>query len=97
MRYGVLNWVPIYLQEARGLSVHVSSIAFAMFEYAAIPGTIIIGWLSDNVFHGRRAPLGVVCMIGVAIATLVYWQSNNFIAINCALACIGALIYGPVM
>ncbi len=97
VRYGVLNWVPIYLQETRNLSVKDCSIAFAMFEYAAIPGTIIIGWLSDHVFHGRRAPLGVGCMVGVAVATLVYWQSTSFIAINCALACIGALIYGPVM
>lgn len=97
VRYGVINWVPTYLKEARGFSVQESSLAFALFEYAAIPGTIIIGWLSDNLFHGRRAPLGVFCMLGVAISIVIYWQSSNHIAINCALASIGALIYGPVM
>lgn len=97
VRYGVINWVPTYLKEVRGFSVNDSSIAFALFEYAAIPGTLIIGWLSDHVFHGRRAPLGVFCMIGVSIATAVYWKSTSTLAINCALASIGALIYGPVM
>ncbi len=97
VRYGVINWVPTYLKEARGFSLNESSIAFALFEYAAIPGTIIIGWLSDNVFNGRRAPIGIICMIGVAVATLIYWKSRSFLAVNCALASIGALIYGPVM
>ncbi|SHE31556.1 glycerol-3-phosphate transporter [Clostridium fallax] len=97
VRYGVINWVPTYLESVKHFSPKDSSIAFALFEYAAIPGTIIIGWLSDNIFHGRRAPLGIFCMFGVVIAVLVYWNSSSFLAINCALASIGALIYGPVM
>lgn len=97
VRYGVISWVPTYLKEVRGFSPQDSSMAFAIFEYAAIPGTIVIGWLSDHYFHGRRAPLGIFCMIGVAIATVIYWQSSSHIVINCALASIGALIYGPVM
>lgn len=97
VRYGVINWVPTYLEEVRNFSMKESSVAFALFEYAAIPGTILIGWLSDKVFHGRRAPLGVFCMIGVFIGIFIYWKSSNPIIINCALASIGALIYGPVM
>ncbi|KAA8667860.1 glycerol-3-phosphate transporter [Clostridium sp. MT-14] len=97
VRYGVINWVPTYLKEVRNFDTRSSSIAFALFEYAAIPGTIIVGWISDKVFHGRRAPIGIICMIGVTIAVFVYWKSSNPIAINCALASIGALIYGPVM
>ena len=97
VRYGVINWVPTYLKEVRHFSPKDSSIAFSLFEYAAIPGTILVGWLSDKVFHGRRAPLGIFCMIGVTVAVFVYWKSSSFIAINCALSAIGALIYGPVM
>lgn len=97
VRYGVINWVPTYLEEVRHFSMKESSIAFALFEYAAIPGTILIGWLSDKVFHGRRAPLGIFCMIGVCVGVFVYWRSSSPIVINCALASIGALIYGPVM
>lgn len=97
VRYGVINWVPTYLKEVKHFNPKDSSLAFALFEYAAIPGTIFVGWLSDKVFNGRRAPVGVFCMIGVTIATYVYWKSNSILAINCALSSIGALIYGPVM
>ncbi|MCY6356693.1 phosphoglycerate transporter protein PgtP [Clostridium sp. ZS2-4] len=97
VRYGVLNWAPVYLKEVRGFNPKEAGLAFALFEYAAIPGTIIVGWISDKVFNGRRAPAGVFCMLGVAVATYVYWKSTSFMAINIALASIGALIYGPVM
>lgn len=97
VRYGVINWVPTYLEEVKHFSAQESGLAFALFEYAAIPGTIIIGWLSDKVFHGRRAPLGVICMIGVTFGVFIYWKSSSIAMINIALASIGALIYGPVM
>lgn len=97
VRYGVINWAPVYLQEVRHFNVKQSAVAFQLFEYAAIPGTIFIGWISDRVFHGRRAPVGIGCMVGVTIGVFIYWQSTSIIAINCTLAMIGALIYGPVM
>lgn len=97
VRYGVINWVPIYLGKERGFNLRDSSIAFTLFEFAAIPGSILIGWISDHIFHGRRAPMGIICMVLVIFATFVYWHSTSHLAINCALACIGALIYGPVM
>lgn len=97
VRYGVVNWVPTYLQEVRNFNPEASALAFSLFEYAAIPGTIIVGIISDKVFHGRRAPMGVICMVLVFIATIIYWKSTSYIAINIALALIGALIYGPVM
>ncbi|GAA0731970.1 glycerol-3-phosphate transporter [Clostridium oceanicum] len=97
VRYGVLNWAPVYLEQVRGFDKSQAGWAFALFEYAAIPGTIIVGWISDKIFHGRRAPVGVFCMIGVAIATFIYWKSTSLLAIDIALASVGALIYGPVM
>ena len=97
VRYGIINWAPVYLQEVKGFNVTESAVAFSLFEYAAIPGTILIGWISDKVFHGRRAPVGVACMIGVTVGVFVYWQSSSILAINITLALIGALIYGPVM
>lgn len=97
VRYGVINWVPTYLQEAKHFSRKDTAIAFQIYEYAAIPGTIIVGWISDRFFSGRRAPIGIICMIGVTLGVFVYWNSSSLIVINFTLAAIGALIYGPVM
>lgn len=97
VRYGIINWVPTYLNEAKHFSPKDTAIAFQIYEYAAIPGTIIVGWISDKLFHGRRAPIGIICMIGVTAGVFVYWNSTSLLAINITLAIIGALIYGPVM
>lgn len=97
VRYGVINWVPTYLQEAKHFTRKDTAIAFQIYEYAAIPGTIIVGWISDKLFNGRRAPMGIICMIGVTLGVFVYWNSSSLIVINITLAIIGALIYGPVM
>ncbi len=65
---------------------------------AAIPGTIFCGWLSDHVFHGRRALPTILFMALIIVAIAVYWQNldNLNVVIGCLIA-IGFLIYGPVM
>lgn len=97
IRYGLLDWAPTYLREEKALSVTESAWAYALYEYAAIPGTILCGWMSDKIFGGRRAPVGILFMVGVFIATLVYWFADSLLAINISLMVIGFLIYGPVM
>lgn len=97
VRYGLLDWIPVYLKEAKGFNINEAGVTFALYEWAAIPGTIIVGWLSDKVFHGRRAPMAIICMIGVMAAVFLYWKSESMSAINIAIASAGALIYGPVM
>ena len=62
VRYGVQNWIPTYLETAKGFSFQQSSTAWFLFEYAAIPGTILCGWMSDRVFRGRRAPATLLFM-----------------------------------
>ncbi len=62
VRYGVQNWIPTYLQTAKGFSFHESSAAWFMFEYAAIPGTLLCGWASDRIFGGRRGPATILFM-----------------------------------
>ena len=97
VRYGCLDWAPTILTE-RGIDIKSAGWAYFAYEMAAIPGTIICGWLSDKVFHGRRALPTILFMILVGIAIVVYWQiiDNVNVVIGCLIA-IGFLIYGPVM
>ena len=99
VRYGVLDWAPTYLKEAKGFSLSGAGWAYFLYEWAGIPGTLLCGWLSDKVFNGRRAPATVIYMILVAVAVLVYWKNppGNPLVDNLALIAIGFLIYGPVM
>ncbi len=99
VRYGVLDWAPTYLEEAKGFSLAETGWAYFLYEWAGIPGTLLCGWLSDKVFKGRRAPATIIYMVLVAIAVVVYWKNpaGNPWVDNIALISIGFLIYGPVM
>ncbi|MRI32713.1 glycerol-3-phosphate transporter [Endozoicomonas sp. OPT23] len=99
IRYGVLDWAPTYLSEAKDFTVDKSSWAYFLYEWAGIPGTLLCGWISDKVFNGKRAPAGIVFMILVTVAVLVYWfnPAGNPTIDMLALIAIGFLIYGPVM
>lgn len=99
VRYGVLDWAPTYLKEAKGFSLNETGWAYFLYEWAGIPGTLVCGWLSDKVFGGRRAPATIIYMFLVTIAVFVYWKNpaGNPLVDNIALIAIGFLIYGPVM
>ena len=99
VRYGVIDWAPTYLTEVKGFSPDDSKWAYFAYEWAGIPGTLICGYLSDKVFKGRRAPAGIIYMVLVFVAILVYWfnPAGQPLIDNIALIAIGFLIYGPVM
>lgn len=99
VRYGVIDWAPTYLTEAKGFSHDSSDWAYFLYEYAAIPGTILCGYLSDKLFNGRRAPIGIIYMLGVIVAVMFYWLTppGHELVDDLALIAIGFLIYGPVM
>ena len=99
VRYGVVNWIPTYLETAKGFSFQQSSLGWSLYEYAAIPGTIACGWMSDRVFKGRRAPATILFMALTLVAVVVYWLNlHGPLWIDyAALIAIGFLIYGPIM
>lgn len=99
IRYGVIDWVPLYMTEGRGFSFEVASWAFTAFEFAAIPGTLLCGYVSDRVFHGRRVPVNLLSMALVLLALLGYWHcdANHWLQPISMLALIGFLIYGCVV
>jgi OPA family glycerol-3-phosphate transporter-like MFS transporter len=99
VRYGVVNWIPTYLQTAKGFSFDESSMAWSLYEFAAIPGTIACGWISDKWFKSRRAPALILFMALTIVAVVVYWLNlTGPLWIDyAALIAIGFLIYGPIM
>lgn len=101
LRYGVLNWIPIYLtDQIHGTNVKDGILGFAIYELAGIVGTLLCGWLSDKVFKGWRSGAGLVFLAGVGIALAIYWWLPSTAHIGwfyLLIAIIGGLIYGPVM
>jgi OPA family glycerol-3-phosphate transporter-like MFS transporter len=99
VRYGVVNWIPTYLQTAKGFSFNESSRGWSLYEFAAIPGTIACGWVSDRWFKGKRAPATILFMALTLAAVVVYaLNMKGPLWIDyAALFAIGFLVYGPIM
>ncbi|MBP5390237.1 MAG: MFS transporter [Bacteroidales bacterium] len=97
VRYGCLDWAPTILTE-KGIDLKSAGWAYFAYEFAAIPGTLICGWLSDKLFHGRRALPTMIFMALVAVFIVLYWIFiDNLTMVVISLIGIGFFIYGPVM
>lgn len=99
VRYGVLDWAPLYLKEVKGFTFDESSYAYAFYEFAGIPGTIICGYISDKYFKARRAPVLILFMGITLVCVLLYWfnpAGNPGLDVAMLIA-VGFFIYGPVM
>jgi OPA family glycerol-3-phosphate transporter-like MFS transporter len=97
VRYGCLDWAPTILTE-KGIDLKSAGWAYFAYEFAAIPGTLLCGWLSDKLFQGRRALPTMIFMALVAVFIGLYWAFiDNLTIVIIALIGIGFFIYGPVM
>ena len=101
VRYGCLDWAPALLSD-NGVDIKSAGWAYFAYEYAAIPGTIVCGLVSDKLFHGKRAMPTVLFMLFVALFIGLYWyaasqETPNINLIILSLIGIGFFIYGPVM
>ena len=87
-----------FLKEAQGYDIKQAGWAYFAYEFAAIPGTLVCGWLSDKVFKGGRAMTTIIFMAIVAVFIFLYWHfSDNYVIVTLSLIAIGFFIYGPVM
>lgn len=99
IRYGVINWAPTYLMEAKHFNVAASGWAYSLFEFAAIPGTLLAGWVSDKYCRNRRTLASIVFMVFVTAGVLAYWlvPVGHKLYDYITLLSVGFLIYGPVL
>jgi OPA family glycerol-3-phosphate transporter-like MFS transporter/OPA family sugar phosphate sensor protein UhpC-like MFS transporter len=97
VRYGVVDWGPTFLKEARGVELSHSSYVVAAFEIAGILGMLTSGWITDRLFGGRGPRACVFYMIGCGLAIFAFRAFPvRSVAANAAiLAVAGFFIYGP--
>ena len=98
VRYSMLDWGPMYLREIKGATLHHGGIAILLIEFAGIPSTIIMGWLSDRL-SGRRGMVSLFCLIPILFAFVgIYLNPPGNLNFDMAmLVIIGLFIYPPVM
>ncbi|MBS1854581.1 MAG: MFS transporter [Acidobacteria bacterium] len=97
-RYSMLDWGPTFLKEVKGATLTGGGMSTAIFEFAGIFSTILMGWLSDKA-GGRRGMISMVCMIPVflAFAGILYTPRGMLWLDFTLFGVVGFFVYPPVM
>lgn len=97
VRYGFVNWGPLYLNKTKGIPLDWAGAMLAGFEIAGLVGSLIAGWLTDRLFRSRRGPVCVIYMFLLAVAIFAFWKLPLATPLVDAglLVVIGFLVYGP--
>ncbi len=97
-RYSLLDWGPTYLKNVKHASLEQGGYSTAIFEFAGIFSTILMGWLSDRC-GGRRGMVSFLCMLPVfaAFAALLYTPAGLLWLDLILFAIVGFFVYPPVM
>lgn len=97
IRFGAEDWIIKYLNEAKNNSLELAAMKLSALPLFGILGTILAGVISDKVFRGKRAPVNIIYLIGVAICLFLLKMNTisnmDFVYIGL----IGAFTYGPQM
>ncbi|MBR0505734.1 MAG: MFS transporter [Kiritimatiellae bacterium] len=97
-RFAILDWGPMLMKEAKGVSLAGGGWTVATFEIAGILGTLFSGWATDRLAGGRAPRVCLFMMLGAAAFMGAFWfiPAGGHVALYmAALAGAGFCIYGP--
>jgi MFS transporter, OPA family, sugar phosphate sensor protein UhpC len=95
LRMAVTNWLLIYCRTQKGFSsVEASGITFWM-EIGGIVGSTFSGWLSDQVFGRRRAPVNALFSLGAGLTIYSFQFLEGAPAMSLGMFIFGFFLYGP--
>lgn len=97
-RFAILDWGPMLLKEAKGVSLAGAGWTVATFEIAGILGTLFSGVATDRLAGGRAPRVCLFMMLGAAAGLAAFWflpSGSPTVLYIIALAFAGFCIYGP--
>lgn len=100
MRTAINDWGQYYLVKAQGKEIVLSAVLGPIpFELGGMLGAFAAGYLSDNVFGGRRMPANILFCLGVIAPFLGLWliQSPSVPLLGAMMFCTGFFVFGPQM
>lgn len=97
VRYGILDWGPTFLHEAKGYQLDHAAWTVAAFEISGVVGMLVCGFLTDRLFGGRGARTCLFYMALAGVSLYLFWNLADLSQwLSIALLCVGGFfIYGP--
>jgi sugar phosphate permease len=96
LRYLLMFWAPVYLNERLGTGTAESGILGSLFDLAGPLGIFAGGWVSDRLCGARRFPVIASTLVlgGLALAMLPLVPATRW-SLGAMLFLIGGLVYIP--
>lgn len=99
IRFGIEDWMPIYLSEVANMSQTSIQMSISILEWIAIPGSLIFAWIAVK-FPNKMAKAGALGLFLMAGFIMVYEYMavggvNNYLLFYIVCGILGGLIYGP--
>ncbi|MBQ8061683.1 MAG: MFS transporter [Bacteroidales bacterium] len=99
VRFAVLDWGPMFLQQRENpLSPQLSGWTIGIFEVAGCIGMLCAGWMSDRFFKGKSHRVCAVEMFLVALCMIALHllpKDSSPVLVLILLALAGFFVYGP--
>ena len=99
VRFAVLDWGPMFLQQRENpLSPQLSGWTIGIFEVAGCIGMLCAGWMSDRFFKGKSHRVCAVEMFLVALCMIALHllpKDSSPVLVLVLLALAGFFVYGP--
>ena len=95
VRYAMLFWMPLYLHQYLGFSSATAATVATLFDVGAFFGSVISGFIADNVRHSENVVLGM-CLASALLCSLLAYVPNNVVVLLAGVAIAGpdALLTG---
>lgn len=97
IRYSIDFWLPYYLERTLGYRRDTAAYVSTAFQFGGIFGAVIIGYVSDRYFPGRRGAIAGLCTVLLAFALLLYGRVAplGLLPNFAAMALVGFCLFGP--
>jgi sugar phosphate permease len=99
VRYSFMNWSVQYMAEFQGRTIKGSAFTAVAIPLIGAVGAVTAGWVSDNLFGKRRAPVCAISLTGLSAVCIgfTYIPQGHWVLATAILGLAGFLIYGPDM
>ncbi|MGG1217907.1 MFS transporter [Priestia endophytica] len=96
--FGMLTWLPYYLQTARGVDGSQTGIIASLVPWASIPGAIFFGYISDRV-KSKKPLIISLAVVGAFLQIVIpYTESYSLLLTGLVLyGLLGKLALDPVL
>lgn len=96
--FGMLTWLPYYLQTARGVEASQTGIIASLVPWASIPGAILFGYLSDKIKSKKPLIIGLAFAGAICQFAIPYTENYSLLLVGLALyGLLGKLALDPVL